>query len=61
MSNSLHWVLKKPDYLPGQIITAGLQSIMTSGKDFTHRVTDEKTSTEMLYQYDIYLGKINVF
>ncbi|XP_060748803.1 integrin alpha-IIb [Tachysurus vachellii] len=42
----------------GQIITASLQNIMSSGRTFTpiHDVNDERASYESQKQYDIYLG-----
>ncbi|KAB5553791.1 hypothetical protein PHYPO_G00042750 [Pangasianodon hypophthalmus] len=45
-------------FFQGQIITSPLQNIMSSGRTFTpvHNVKEEKTSNEMLEQYDIYLG-----
>lgn len=52
-------VLKQPDCVPGQIITAPLQNIMFSGRTFTpvHYLINEKSSNEMFKEYDIYLGK----
>lgn len=59
-------MLKEPDCVSGQIITAPLQNIMLSGRTFTpvHNVLNEKTTCEMFAEYDVYMGKIsnkNVF
>ncbi|XP_026859133.2 integrin alpha-IIb [Electrophorus electricus] len=45
-------------FFQGQIITAPLQSIMTSGRTFSpmHYVTGETKSDERFNQYDLYLG-----
>lgn len=54
-----HSVLKEPNCLPGQIITAPLEKIMANGMTFTpvHNVRDEQASSETLSEYDIYQGK----
>lgn len=56
-------MLKEPDCVSGQIITAPLQNIMLSGRTFTP-VLNEETTCEMFAEYDVYMGKIsnkNVF
>ncbi|XP_046722757.1 integrin alpha-IIb isoform X1 [Silurus meridionalis] len=45
-------------YFQGQIITAPVEYIMSSGRIFSpvHNVIAEKATNEMMYHYDIYLG-----
>ncbi|XP_062874921.1 integrin alpha-IIb [Trichomycterus rosablanca] len=45
-------------FFQGQIITAPLHAIMASGGRFSpfHNLKEETMSTEMFYQYDLYLG-----